>query len=95
MVAKILLYLIAGFVLGFVYRTILKLVKSKKINVRAKMNIGKADRGVRLMIGIITLILGTYWNSQILLIAAGFCFFEAMFSWCGFYAILGKNTCEI
>lgn len=26
---------------------------------------------------------------------SGFAFFEAIFSWCGFYATIGKNTCPV
>jgi hypothetical protein len=31
----------------------------------------------------------------ILIFFSGFALFEALFSWCGFYAALGKSTCPI
>jgi len=36
----------------------------------------------------------TTW-SPILIFFSGFAFFEAIFSWCGFYAAMGKNTCPV
>ena len=56
---------------------------------------GKKDRLVRLSLAIILLILAYVSLSWILLIAAGFVLFEALFSWCAFYQIIGKNTCPI
>jgi hypothetical protein len=34
-------------------------------------------------------------KSDRLLFFSGFCFFEAAFSWCGFYAALGRTTCPV
>lgn len=58
-----------------------------------KKNIGKPDRLLRLIVGII--LLGcAYWKmSWILLILALFTLFEALMSWCILYQILGKNSC--
>ncbi|MDP1688559.1 MAG: DUF2892 domain-containing protein [bacterium] len=84
---------IAAFVFGFLYRSILK--KFANHSVRGlNNNIGKSDRLLRLVLGIGLLIwaITTTW-SPIALFFSGFCFFEAIFSWCGFYAALGKNTC--
>ena len=36
----------------------------------------------------------TTW-SPILIFFSGFALFEAIFSWCGFYAAMGKNTCPV
>jgi hypothetical protein len=58
-----------------------------------KKNIGKPDRILRLIIGI--LLLGwAYWKmSWILLILGLFTLFEAYMSWCILYQILGKSSC--
>jgi hypothetical protein len=58
-----------------------------------KKNIGKPDRLLRLIVGI--LLLGcAYWKmSWILLVLALFTLFEALMSWCILYQILGKNSC--
>jgi hypothetical protein len=58
-----------------------------------KKNIGKPDRILRLIVGLILLALA-YWNmSWILLLAGIFTLFEALMSWCILYQILGKNSC--
>jgi len=58
-----------------------------------KKNIGKPDRILRLIVGI--LLLGwAYWKmSWILLVLGLFTLFEAYMSWCILYQILGKSTC--
>ncbi|MEQ1500433.1 MAG: DUF2892 domain-containing protein [Parcubacteria group bacterium] len=87
------MYLLA-FIFGFAYRFILK--KYAKGTVRGvEKNIGKPDRLLRFAIGVALLLLAitTSW-SFILLFLSGFAIFEAIFSWCGFYATIGKNTCE-
>lgn len=90
----VIMYFLAGIV-GFIYRAILK--KFAKNSPRgATRNIGKSDRLLRLAIGVGLLlwaILSTW--SPILIFFSGFALFEAVFSWCGFYAALGKNTCPI
>lgn len=95
MAMNFLLPILLGFAFGFAYRYVLKHFKSKKIQVRSKRNIGKGDRLFRFFLGVILTILGLSLSSSALIFAAGFCYFEAIFSWCGFYAILGKNTCEL
>lgn len=90
----VIMYLLAGIV-GFVYRFILKRVAKGTVRGVHK-NIGKSDRLIRLAIGIALLLLAitTTW-SPILIFFSGFALFEAIFSWCGFYAALGKNTCPV
>jgi hypothetical protein len=58
-----------------------------------KKNIGKPDRILRLIVGI--LLLGwAYWKmSWILLVLGLFTLFEAYMSWCILYHILGKSSC--
>jgi hypothetical protein len=88
----VIMYVLA-FIVGFIYRAILK--KFAKGPTRgATQNIGKPDRLLRAVIGIALLLwaITTTW-SPILIFFSGFAFFEAIFSWCGFYAALGKNTC--
>ena len=90
----IVMYLLAGIV-GLIYRAILKRVAKDSPRGVAK-NIGKGDRLLRLVIGVAFLLwaITTTW-SPILIFFSGFAFFEAIFSWCGFYAALGKNTCPV
>jgi hypothetical protein len=84
-----------AFIFGFVYRLLLK--KFAKGTLRGlHKNIGKRDRWGRFALGLGLLVLAivTTWN-PILLFFSGFCFFEAIFSWCGLYAALGKNSCPL
>jgi Na+-transporting NADH:ubiquinone oxidoreductase subunit NqrB len=59
-------------------------------------NSGTGDRLLRLLIGAALLVwaITTDW-SPILIFFSGFAIFEAVFSWCGFYAALGKSTCPV
>lgn len=86
---------ILAFIVGLVYRTILKMF-AKNSPRGATRNIGKGDRILRLAIGVGLLLFAilTTW-SPILIFISGFAIFEALFSWCGFYAAIGKNTCPI
>lgn len=88
----VITYLLAG-IFGLAYRFILKRVTKGTVRGGHK-NIGKGDRLVRLAIGIALLLwaITTTWN-PILIFFSGFALFEAIFSWCGFYAAIGKNTC--
>ena len=84
-----------AFIAGFIYRFILK--KFTKNSARkVHKNIGKTDRLFRVAIGLGLFLwaVATSW-SPILLFFSGFAFFEGIFSWCGVYALLGKNTCPI
>ena len=90
----VVMYLLAGIV-GLLYRAILK--KFAKSSPRGVVkNIGKPDRLLRFIIGVGLLLwaITTTW-SPILIFFSGFAFFEAVFSWCGFYAAMGKNTCPV
>lgn len=90
----LIMYLLA-FVVGFIYRLILKRVAKSKVRKRHK-NIGRQDRLLRAVLGVALLVwaISTTWN-PLLLFLSGFTFFEAIFSWCGFYAAIGKNTCPL
>jgi hypothetical protein len=90
---------ILSFIVGFLYRWIVKrfVRKTSKKSARSSVNnIGTTDRFFRAVIGIILFIwaVTTSW-SPILFFFSGFCFFEAVFSWCAFYQAIGKNTCPI
>lgn len=93
MVSSILFALFIGFGGGFLYRAILKRFAKKTPFGRAK-NIGLSDRWLRAGLGIAFFVWAymTDWGF-FALVASGFCFFEAIFSWCGLYAAMGKNTC--
>lgn len=90
----VIMYLLAGIV-GLIYRAILKRVAKNSPRGVAK-NIGKKDRLIRIAIGVALLLwaITTTW-SPILIFFSGFALFEAIFSWCGFYAAMGKNTCPV
>ena len=91
----ILLMYIFAFIFGFLYRLIMKRINRNKISGVGK-NINKKDRLIRAIfgVGLLFLAITTSWN-PILIFFSGFCIFEAIFSWCGLYAALGKNTCPI
>ncbi len=80
---------------GLIYRAIMMRMAKKNIRGAAK-NIGKKDKRMRYLLGLAALIAAIIldWN-PILLFISGFNFFQAVFSWCGFYAAIGKNTCPI
>jgi hypothetical protein len=86
---------ILAFITGFLYRALLKRFAKNSPRGVSK-NISKPDRLIRAAIGAALLLLAitTTW-SPILIFFSGFAFFEAIFSWCGFYAALGKNTCPV
>ena len=64
-----------------------------------KKNMGKADRVVRLVFGLIALLAALFVTGLVLklvlLFFGLFCLLEALVSRCALYAILGKNTCPI
>ncbi len=90
----VIMYILA-FIFGFVYRYIVRKFSRNTLR-KVHKNIGQKDRMIRWGIGIFLLILAvtTSW-SPILLFFSGFTFFEAIFSWCGLYAALGRNSCPI
>jgi hypothetical protein len=90
----ILMYILAVIV-GFIYRAIMRRVAKNTPRGSIK-NIGRGDRLLRVGIGIALLLwaITTSWNPLIIFLS-GFAFFEALFSWCGFYAALGKTTCPV
>jgi len=89
----IVIMFVLAFIFGFVYRAILKKI-ARNTNHGASKNINKKGRAIRVAIGVALLLLAitTSWSPW-LLFFSGFSFFEAIFSWCGLYAALGKNTC--
>jgi hypothetical protein len=89
-----IMYILAGIV-GFIYRAILRRVARSGPRGISK-NIGVTDRLIRLVLCVALLLMAitTTWN-PILIFLSGFCLFEAVFSWCGLYAALGRNTCPI
>jgi len=91
----ILAMFILSFVFGFMYRLLLRRFAKNTVR-KSNKNIGLKDRLLRFGIGVILFVwaITTTWN-PILLFLAGFTFFEALFSWCGFFAAIGKNSCPI
>lgn len=92
---KVFVLFLAAFVFGFAYRFALKKFASKKPHGRPR-NIGSTDRWLRAALGGILFVVAitTTWN-PLLLFASGFCFFEAIFSWCGLYAAMGRSSCPV
>jgi hypothetical protein len=88
-----LVMFILAFIIGFLYRFLIRKI-AKSQNRTASKNIGTVGRIFRAVIGIALffIAISTSWN-PILLFLAGFMIFEAIFSWCGLYAAIGKNTC--
>ena len=86
---------ILAFVFGLAYRSVLRKLAKREPYTRSK-NIGLDDRLIRAGLGLMLLALAiaASW-SPVLLFLSGFCFFEAIFSWCGFYAAIGKNSCPL
>lgn len=58
-------------------------------------NIGKLDRIIRFSLGIIFSGLGLYYQSGLFLLLGVFSIFEAIFSLCVLYLLLGINTCPV
>lgn len=93
-IGYVVIMFVFAFVFGFIYRVLLKKFAINKMRQRSH-NIGKNDRFFRALLGAGLLVLGiVFWNPWMLFFA-GFCFFEAIFSWCGLYAALGKNSCPL
>lgn len=93
-IAKIIIFF-SAFVFGFAYQKLMKLF-AKKPSQQRSHNIGTADRLMRAGIGMIFLVLSGIFSWQpVLLFIAGFCFFEAIFSWCAWYALQGKSSCPL
>jgi hypothetical protein len=90
----LVMYLLA-FAIGFIYKLLLRKFAKNPAHGATK-NIGKKDRLIRALLGLILIVwaITTTWN-PFLLFFSGFCFFEAIFSWCAVYSALGKNTCPI
>ena len=90
----LILYVLAG-IIGLLYRFSLRRL-AKSTNRQASKNIGTVDRLSRLLLSLALLLwaITTTWN-PVLIFFSGFTLFEALFSWCGLYAALGKNTCPI
>lgn len=88
------LYVLA-FVFGFSYRFLLKTFAKNTVR-GVNKNIGWKDRLFRLVLaaGLLLWAITTSWN-PFLIFLSGFALFESTFSWCGFYAALGRNTCQI
>lgn len=93
--AYILICYLVGFIGGVLLRAILKIAAGNSPRGLGR-NIGITDRVFRLTISVLLSVwaIATTWN-PILFILSGFTLFEAIFSWCGFYAALGKNTCLV
>ena len=85
-----------SFAVGFAYRRALKFLPDSNSDIRVHKNINSLDRRTRAFIGLGLLIRAiTTDRSLLLLFFSGFCFFEAIFSRCGFYAAIGKSSCPM
>ncbi len=59
-----------------------------------KHNVGKADRILRIIVGIVILGSGFYFHSWWGLIGI-IPLFTAFLNWCPLYSLLGINTCKL
>jgi len=91
--AYVLVMYILAFAFGFFYRWLLKTFAKGSVR-GVSSNIGKYDRAIRyaFWLGLLVWAITTSWSPW-LLFFSGFALFEALFSWCGLYAALGRNTC--
>ncbi len=62
---------------------------------KLKKNIGTPGRILRFSVALVLFAFAYGLSSWLLLIAALFTVFEAAFSWCVLYQLLGKNSCPI
>lgn len=92
----ILVMFALAFVFGFIFQYLIKRFHLRIKKRGRPKNLHTKDRIVRVLLGVFFLLLAitTSWNPA-LLFFAGFCFFEAIFSWCIFYATIGKTTCPV
>lgn len=64
-----------------------------------KKNIGTADRVFRLILALALFIAAIFIPLMIFklvfILLGIFCIYEAVFSWCLFYKMIGRNTCPI
>ncbi len=70
-------------------------IQSNKKKTAAHKNIGVIDRIVRFVIATGVLVYGIYAGSEIAFVIAGYTYYEALAKWCGFYALIGKNSCPL
>lgn len=80
---------------GLAYRAILRHFTKPVSNRQLFHNIGVKDQIVRVVLGVLFLLWGFQAWSPLLIFFSGFCFFEALARWCGFYAAFGKTTCPV
>lgn len=59
-----------------------------------KKNIGSKDRFIRLILSVIAFALAVWLESWVFAAIGVFTLFEAFFSWCILYQILGKSSCK-
>lgn len=84
-----------GSLFGFLWRLTVKSM-NKKGRRHLPTNIGSQDRLIRFGLGILLFAWAIYTGwSPWLFFASGFCIFEGLFSWCGLYQLMGKNTCPV
>lgn len=59
-----------------------------------KQNVGKTDKIIRLIAGLVFLVLGYMFSSWFYILAI-ISLITAATGWCGLYKVLGINTCSI
>ncbi|CDR35182.1 YgaP family membrane protein [Criblamydia sequanensis] len=60
-----------------------------------KKNLDLQGRIIRLLIAFIVLLYAILYSSWIAYAVSVFVFLEALFSWCAFYQLTGKNSCPV
>lgn len=91
----LLIMYVLAFLFGLIYRALLKRFASGPAR-RVGRNIARSGRLLRAALGLALLLLAVLTSWQpLMLFASGFCLFEAIFSWCGLNAALGRNECPL
>lgn len=87
----------AGIAVALIQRYIMRNMRFNKKDQRtaAHNNIGVAGRVLRFCIATTAFAYAVYTGSEIAFIIAGYTYYEAFAKWCGFYALIGRNSCPL
>ena len=58
-------------------------------------NVGKTDRIIRIVLGVILLCLGIYFKKWWLDLIGAAALITGLTSWCGLYKVIGVSTCKV
>ncbi len=100
MITTYLFYII--FFLGGIGVAMLQRRIMRNMKIRAKQplsaghkNIDLKGRLLRGSIALVCVVYGVWFDSNIAMLGAGYAAYETVATWCGFYALIGRNTCPL